>query len=460
MKHNNFPRSEEEWNRIYTDAFSENAEPHIFSKVYQSQKQKMEEQLMPKRHLHWKRTLIAAAAVAATIALVPSTVLAVSHITAYVRDTGAYQKDVVISAENNTSAQPMALSFGWLPDGMTETDGKYYDAQDRGISPVFWKLTDSNHIMEYSIQYAISHEQYDYNDKTVLYVQKDTTGKSGAVYDRELLIAFQDTPYVAQLYITDNVTEEEWKKIAENLTLTPSDKETAQEWTEPEAIMENADAPVQLDTSRLQVCQIGDIVSDTVFDGNTTVSVNSASLQNNFDGLTTDGIGMTADYSAYQNVDGSIADNIRTWYSCGDGVDTLNKQIEQETIPQRVLVLHLTYTNTGSEAEEVCVSPYLFCLENDTAFSDPDALYNDIYHEDSCGELKYDGMAFSFATNHSYQKNNLTALQPGESADVTLAFLIDEDALDNLYLNLIPSSRELTEELNLGLPAVDLRNLK
>ena len=56
----------------------------------------------------------------------------------------------------------------------------------------------------------------------------------------------------------------------------------------------------------------------------------------------------------------------------------------------------------------------------------------------------------SFSTSHSNSKNNLTDLAPGESAEVTLAFLVDADKMDNLYLDI----------LNIGSPAIALSDLQ
>ena len=64
---------------------------------------------------------------------------------------------------------------------------------------------------------------------------------------------------------------------------------------------------------------------------------------------------------------------------------------------------------------------------------------------DSC-DLNLTGELFSFASSGSHSKNNVL-LQPGETQTVTVAFLVDADQLDELYLVPAPHGYELSEEV-------------
>ncbi|MFR6496132.1 MAG: hypothetical protein ACLUOF_06825 [Ruminococcus sp.] len=97
-----------------------------------------------------------------------------------------------------------------------------------------------------------------------------------------------------------------------------------------------------------------------------TVKLDSVSVQDNFDGLpAVDDIGNPVDYSQYLNADGTVKDDVRTWYSRGDGVNTLDEKVKEETVPQRVLVMHLSYTNESSITQEICVCPNLLQKNGD-----------------------------------------------------------------------------------------------
>ena len=56
------------------------------------------------------------------------------------------------------------------------------------------------------------------------------------------------------------------------------------------------------------------------------------------------------------------------------------------------------------------------------------------------------GEFFSFSSSGSHSKNNVL-LQPGETQTVTVAFLVDADQLDELYLVPAPHGYELSEEV-------------
>lgn len=477
MKNNSFPYHKDEWNQILEDAFAPNAEPHVFSRTYQQKKCQMNAQLevspMKKHNFHVKKPITAAVAIAAAVILVPSTAFAVSHFSAYFQETGAYQQNVVIenssNDESNTSAQPMALSIGWMPNGMEyiEKDGKYSDAQDRGITLLFWKMDNEAEALTHKISYTVSQETYTCGNNTVLCAKYDTTGHDGGVvFDREIWVAFSGTPYAVQMYVTSDLTDDEMKRVAENLSLTPADTETATEWNNNTENLKEEDLEVTLfDPEKLQVYQIGETVRNSVFDDTdvenaVSVSIDSVSVQDTFDGISTDSCGETRSYDEYTNADGTVADSIRTYYTMGDGVNTLDQETNQETIPQRVLVMHLTYTNIGSETTEECVCPSLFQIQNGDTLVQYKNDADNTYSIDSNDYLKMDSTAFSFFTNHSYRKNNLTSLAPGESAAVTLAFLVDADSMDNLYLNIQPLGHDLADDLNLGSPAIALGDLK
>lgn len=458
MKRNSFPYNDKEWEQIVEDAFALDAEPHVFSRQYQQKKSQMNTQMevtkMKKHNFHMKKPITAAVAIAAAVVLVPSTAFAVSHFSAYFQKTGAYQQNVVIEngSEASTPTQPMALSVGWMPEGMEHVNGKYRDAQDRGVTMLYWKMSSESEALTHQISYTVSQETYTCGENTVLCAKLDTTGMSGTVCDREIWITFPDSPYAVEMYVTSDITEDEVKQIAAQLSLTPADTETATVWAEdtekeePAGIEDVNPAPEDI-----QIYQIGDTIKNSDFyetESAVSVSVDSVSVQDTFDGITTDGCGNPANYADYTKADGTVADNIRTWYTMGDGVNTLDEKIREETIPQKVLVMHLTYTNIGSETVEECVCPSLFWIEGEKVIYDWDT--GDTYSTDSSIHLKADNMAFSFSTSHSNSKNNLTDLAPGESAEVTLAFLVDADKMDNLYLNI----------LNIGSPAIALSDLQ
>ena len=173
-------------------------------------------------------------------------------------------------------------------------------------------------------------------------------------------MAFTGTKYAAQLYI-NQLSDEEVRQLAEGMTLTPADTETASVWDDSlnrEEGNGGYTVSYDIDKSRMQLYQVGESVQGTAAYGYTgyTFSVEQASLQDNFDGITTDAIGMAADYSGYLDADGKIT-TVRSLVKLGDGVNTLDEVVKQENIQQKVLRVTLRCTNNSSEDQEVTVFP-------------------------------------------------------------------------------------------------------
>ena len=240
-------------------------------------------------------------------------------------------------------------------------------------------------------------------------------------------------------------TKGEIEKIAENLSLTPSDKETAELWSgEPqEEATGGTDEVYKVDDYTIQ--QIGDTIRSDFYDDDdkysrVTVKLDSVSVQDNFDGLpAVDDIGNPVDYSQYLNADGTVKDDVRTWYSRGDGVNTLDEKVKEETVPQRVLVMHLSYTNESSITQEICVCPNLLQKNGDrldygeVACEPTDET---MYCNGTLDDLKY-GEFFLFTTDRDHSKNNITNVAPGETVEATVAFLMDADELQDLYADIL-----------------------
>lgn len=258
------PISPADWDAIVAAAFSPDAEPHVFSDRYQKQKQKQEELFMQKKSIRGRKTIVIAAILAAAVVAIPTSAYAVNRIyQASIQSTGSYQKDVVIDAGDSTlDTRTQSLQVGWMPDGMTldKNSGKYHDDQNRGVTMLFWKMD----------------------------------------YRNIVWVAFSNTPYAAQFYATDDLTKEELTQIAEHLSLSPAEQETASLWQPEESLIESSgDAPATAcDVNQLSYVNIGDTLTteETV-----SLKLDALSTQNTFAGISTDSIGQDCDYSCYQN---------------------------------------------------------------------------------------------------------------------------------------------------------------
>ena len=226
------PISPADWDAIVAAAFSPDAEPHVFSNHYQKQKQKQEEFLMPKKSIRGRKTIVIAAILAAAVVAIPTSAYAVNRIyQASIQSTGSYQKDVVIDAGDSTlDTRTQSLQVGWMPDGMTldKSSGKYHDDQNRGVTMLFWKMQDGDFLQ--TVNRGIVHsETKTINGNQVFFLQRDSANLPDGQMDYRNIVwvAFSNTPYAAQFYATDDLTKEELTQIAEHLSLSPAEQETA-----------------------------------------------------------------------------------------------------------------------------------------------------------------------------------------------------------------------------------------
>ncbi|MBQ9111604.1 MAG: hypothetical protein IJY06_09615 [Oscillospiraceae bacterium] len=394
-----------------------------------------------KKNIRMKRTHIIAACAAAALVIVPTSAIAYEYISARIEKTGTYQNTVTITPQETqaeNAAEFMALNIGWLPEGYSlSPSGKYHSEQGGGITCEYIKLP-KNLVVSEQINNSISSEQYAVDGKQIMISEKAkglTNVNDEIYYNHEIWVVFDGTDYAAHAYLTSDLDTAAVKAFAEGLTLTPSDVETAGDYCPPETgkIVHGNDSAPKVLRDELNLIAIGEAaeLNHTGLYAEDTISmtVTDAWLQKNFDGI--DG-----DYSAYTDASGNAADVVRTWYNPGNGVDTLDEEVMSETLPQHVLVVKATFTNDSDHAVEHIIFPTLFTIRDNVAMKNG-MMTSDIAERNTefLHDLKADGGFFSIQSESGMHKNHIT-IPAGESVDVQLAYLVSEDMLGSLYMNM------------------------
>ncbi len=406
------------------------------------------EAMKTKRTIKMKKSHIIAACAAAALIIVPTSAMAYEYLHARMEQTGNYENTVIITpqptdastAAEETPAQFMALNIGWLPDGyvFNEIEGKYFSEAGGGISYQFLSLPENMTVTE-QLRYTVSSEQYTEDGKQILIAQNaDRIGEQGdrLSFNRELWVVFDGTNYAVRAWLTSDLSEADVKKFAESLTLTPSETETAGNYLPEEtgggggSAQSAAPKVLREELNLVSIGEAAELNHTGIYTEDTiSMTVTDAWLQKNFDGI--DG-----DYSEYLDESGNVADLVRTWYNPGNGVDTLDEEVLSETIPQNVLVVKATYTNDSDHAVEHTIFPTLFTIQDNKAYRNGD-LESDIAERNTefLHPLKPDGCFFSIQSESGMDKNHIT-IPAGESVDVQLAYLVGDDMLDSLYMNM------------------------
>lgn len=475
MTRDYLPFDDECFDKIVEDAFSPEAEVHVFSYRYQTRKEKLMKKNIQnnnRKPVFSKKSVIAMVAAAAVIAAVPTSVYAGTRIyNAYMVSPAPYQRDITIDPGESPSMEIKALNVGWVPKDMKMHCGaehtslmKYSaDTDDmRGISILFWKIPTGDELFQESIKGAVTSDSYtDSNGNNVILIGY---GQEFQERHDEAWVAFKNTPYAAQVYIMGEVSDEERDKILENLSLESWNTEVAMDWTEnkrSEEPAENYEVATRVDLSSIKLAEIGEpivSVEDWLEEGTYSVeaTINDIRIQNNFDGITTDSFNAPADYSEYTNPDGTVKDNVRTWYRYGDGVDTLTEKVSEETLAQSIVVVDVTYKNTGDIDWDECICPCMVRIDNDGNILDYTMEQENMYCDDSMHDLKTDDMMFSISTDYAMSKNNLESFKAGDTVNVQIAFLVNTEDIQDMYLMLRPTGVDISEEIGRDTRFVDL----
>ena len=140
--------------------------------------------------------------------------------------------------------------------------------------------------------------------------------------------------------------------------------------------------------------------------------------------------------------DGKIVNNTLSYIKSGDGVDTVDEIVKTESMKQKLVYATVTYTNkTDKEINHMLYLGTLMLLNH------KDGLYQICNHAELSGEdydrVIWDGVAhtaemtyYSVSEDYGNGGNYISSLKPGESKQVNMAWIVNENELDHMYLNL------------------------
>lgn len=478
-----------EWKKIVNEAFSSD-EKHTFSENYNMKKQALQKGTVMKKNNILMNLTVAAAAFAVvafptgiylatrTSETTPAAELPADEVEttsedevtvadetseefiSQVSDTEVTitdgEDDGQVNEETHTFTEENIdydtiynVEYGWLPEGLEyNEDGPYaykfknVNNDRSGMTPSFTKFPDGVKV-PHIVNCCKDTEEYTGDGKTVIISYRDNYEEDADNYNfgRVAYISFDNTPYTLSLWVTDDITKADLRKIIDNVKLVPSDTETAYIYTP----YEEEDMNIANDVSDNQkVYSIGEEI-DTVdeYGNKAKITVNDISFDTTISDTTSD-LYCLLDYADYIDENGNLIDNVRKYIQYSNGFD-IEYQETEEIIPTQLLTVSMTYTNTGDTTIE-----NIFNADNDFwLFTKRDGKYDDMYtvnmldrfgtdnpeifnYKDTFDALKMDDFH-----NFIYYTQNKNVLQPNESAEVKVSFMVDDAFKDNVYLDLL-----------------------
>lgn len=400
------------------------------------------------------------------------------------------------STEKQLDIPTVRMEVGYLPEGMIEAEKGKYSHKDTpyqgGISIVFYRMDTGDEAFEMLDTYVTSSEEISIGGREAIYLEMQVEESVDISFNQRIYVAYTDVHYVMEMYVGSDVSKEEALKVAEGISLTPvGDDATGDDivkdydWSDYVATLaedaENADTERYSDTTVAKsemknMHKIGD----------------SFAVQNI--GIT-DEIGAEASGLQVKVADVQIADNVNLldqsvmdedekrelseeldasgnflpakleYVKYGDGINTLDEVVKSREVPQKLVYATVEYTNTGDTA----LSEVLFMgsLVKMTEDGDNMKMYygEEPQNGEDWDEVRYTGNAMHqemwyFDVHGGERGNNyITCIEPGETVTVHMAWVVPEEELGYLYLNMdtYGGSYEFSEH-SLAVGYVDIRH--
>lgn len=393
----------------------------------------------------------------------------------------------------NTNAQTGAdanlealytLDVSYIPEGMEidGLDGIYADGNNYvskvsifpsdkafmgGVSFVFWKMPSDKQSL-FNNTYVVSTQELEIDGKQAVIVENQTMESATADVRYKIYVTY-DNNYLLDMCVYDDTELETAIDIVKGLTLTPTDDPAAkrrilvQEYIEPnyEVVDETANTDQFTKTSKKSMehlHQIGETFD--VPNSSLKAKVSKVELLDSPNELDT----------AYEldsietDAAGKLVNNVIAYEKYGDGINQLDEVVATKEVKEKILYIEVEYTNTGKTqtGDTLYDCELIRAKETDDGYEIVDVYAIDSLEYDSYYGQNYmiNGSPIYYYNGKSVEeKNHLIHVQPGETRTVTWAFLVSEDELPYLFLDLFSGSSINTEFNNIALSNgyVDIR---
>lgn len=441
-------------------------------------------------------------AAAAAVLLVPTGAYAAGKLyEIYVEKTG-YKADVVIENSQETElilgnheerlmkANHYKLVMDYMPDGLEyqEIHGKFRFNDNRsGITAEAWALGKNTTIEVLDIESA---EKYNWGNREVVLLRRNYQYalESESRFDREAYVVFESENMLVHLYVSTTIADDELIKIVEGLRLEPAKYGELTDtdgpyitdaYTWEEMVEMRADVPIPIPDSAVKqeegtgntIVQVDRIASigetyetyfatnmndgGMIYETKVQITVENVEIKEDISGLEwtcfVEHLNEN-EIREYISEDGEILPYIRRIIETGDGILTPKETLVDEYSMQRKLVLvSLKYENVSNldVYGEILIQPK--CLPGELREKDGKLVFvekeeDQFMNSKTWGDyVVYKDQPGSGETTNEDKGNasgyGSVALNAGETIEVTVGYLLDEDLTDELYLQL--SAREM-----------------
>lgn len=140
--------------------------------------------------------------------------------------------------------------------------------------------------------------------------------------------------------------------------------------------------------------------------------------------------------------DGNLVNNTLSYIKSGNGIDSVDEIVKTESVKQKLVYATVTYTNKSDEEinHMLYIGTLLLMDHEDGAYQiyDPTEQSGNDYDRviwdgvARTAEMTYNSISEDYGDGGNY----ISSLKPGESIQVNMAWIVNENDLNNMYLNL------------------------
>lgn len=459
-----------------------------------------------KKHSYRSFTRMAAGVVIACVATTTVAFAAVNAFQLYTEKQGKYSINVGVKADGDVATIPeqipeVKVKASYIPDGMTWIDEDHLQNKNtpaQGGFSFISMLMDQDDLKTVQNEKNVKEsEEITFGDHQGVYLTYNTVVDYDGNLTSRAYILFPEEYRVLEVVIGNDVSKEEAIKVLSGITLEETgktvDSSSIYTWSESvnptnddkgDGNTGSAEAVDELkhytsvSEDKLSVHKIGEDFaldmsgekSNGESDWTTDITAKVDTVQVADDLSLLNGVDLPDGWADATGADGKLVQNELSYIKKGDGKDTLDEVVKKENVNQKLVVVDVTYTNTGKEDWKHLLyngwlglmkqknGKYVFDTSGYSGLDEKKVVdgknYDEVYGSSVARPME---MTYYSAKEDEGNGGNYISLKAGESKQVRMAWIVNEQDLSNLCLDLNQSMdvEGLTNLSNTGI--VDIR---
>lgn len=370
-------------------------------------------------------------------------------------ETAGAETGDVVQTQQSVAIPNVRLEVGYVPEGMVRTEQGKYSFENAlnqgGVSMAFFKMDTGDDQFEVKHGNVVSSEEFTVNGRQGVYLEYPDLYEEEITFNQRIYVAFTDVHYVMELYAASDVSKEEALKIAENVKLVPTDNMedealvVAQNWSDYQKGMEESQQQEGLEI-RTSIAKeemknihgVGD--SFVLKDQNLTAKVSDVKVTDDISLL--DASYQDEDLQNEADENGKLRPATVQYVKDGD-MNSLSQEISSRQVPQKLVYTTVEYTNTGSETlTDVLFFASMMRIKEADGKMQIQNEYETPAQGDEWERAVNHGLSnfweMSYYDVHGGERGNnyIPSIEPGETVTVHMAWVVTEEELDSLFLNL------------------------